>query len=130
VGPAARVAVETPVGLLAVAASDGGTLVGDWTAGLACVAVVGGWVALVPQAKTPITTAINGRASSRDIYRLPPTVQVDRPSQGLLSATTVFENKNAAKRVTGIDTKLRPSVDSQGHWDLFRLMGFSRPGPG
>ena len=82
VGPAARVAGETPAGLLTAVASDGGTPVGDRTAWLACVGPGGDSVAVVPQAKTPITTAINGRASSRDISKISPTLQVDRPSLG------------------------------------------------
>ena len=82
VDPAARVAGETPAGLPTAAASDGGTPVGDRTAWLACVGPGGDSVAVVPQAKTPITTAINGRASSRDISKISPTVQVDRPILG------------------------------------------------
>jgi len=82
VGPAAGVASETPAGLLTAVASDGGTPVGDRTAWLACAGPGGDSVAVVPQAKTPITTAINGRASSRDISKISPTVQVDRPILG------------------------------------------------
>ena len=82
VGPAARVAGETPAGLLTAAASDGGTPGGDWTAWLACVEPGGDSVAVVPQAKTPITTAINGRASSRDISKISLTVQVEGPTLG------------------------------------------------
>ena len=92
VGPAARIAGETPAGLLTAAASDGGTPRGDWTAWLACVEPGGDSVAVVPQAKTPITTAINGRASSRDISRLYLTVQVDAPDLGFRAVTQVNEN--------------------------------------
>ena len=92
VGSSTRVCGEAPVGLLTAAASDDGALVGDRTVWLACVVVVGAWVALVPQPITPITIAINGRASSRDISRLYLTVQVDAPDLGFRAVTQVNEN--------------------------------------
>ena len=62
------------MGLLPVAALDAAGLVGDWTDGLAGDEVGSAWVAVVPQAKTSITIAINSNASSRDISGLSPTV--------------------------------------------------------
>jgi hypothetical protein len=65
--PAAIAAGAAIVGLLTAAASGTGVSVGDWMDGLADVDAGGALVAVVPQAKTPIMSAINSKVSSRDI---------------------------------------------------------------
>ncbi|MCH7736192.1 MAG: hypothetical protein IH872_02205 [Chloroflexi bacterium] len=67
---------ETAAKLLSVPALDADASVGDWMGGGACGTTS---AAVVPQANTPITTAIKGKASSRGIFWLFPTVQADGP---------------------------------------------------